>query len=78
MSRSLMQDGGAFINMTGGRTTAEDDPLLLFKKSNATGLASFYIGKRILNRDAYQTVTDAWQAHEGSAPGAEKIIFWRD
>ncbi len=77
MSRSLMKDGVNFINMTGGRTTAGDDPLLLFKKSNATGLANFYIGKRVINHEAYQQVTDKWQAYEGHAPGVEKIIFWR-
>lgn len=77
MSRCLMQSGVAFINMTGGRTTAADDPLLLFKKSNATGTATFYIGKRVLNSTAYESVREAWHERNGEAPEAGKIIFWR-
>ncbi len=77
MSRCLIKSGVAFINMTGGRTQAADDPLLLFKKSNATGLATFYIGKRVVNHAAYQEVSDAWKAHTGTSPDAAKIIFWR-
>lgn len=77
MSRCLMQSGCSFINMTGGRTTAADDPLLLFKKSNATGTATFYIGKRILDAAAYADVRRDWEkTHD--APGDGRIIFWRD
>jgi len=78
MSRSLMQSGAEFINMTGGRTAAENDSLLLFKKSNATALATFYIGKRVINAAAYQQVTEQWQKKTDSIADAEKIIFWRD
>lgn len=77
MSSALMQSGVRFINMTGGRTTAADDPLLLFKKNNATGLASFYIGKRIVNPAAYKEMAQLWQKETGSAPDTNKIIFWR-
>lgn len=77
MSRGLLASGVTFINMTGGRTTAADDPLLLFKKSNATGTATFYIGKRIINSAAYEDMKKAWAAREGKAPDAAKIIFWR-
>lgn len=77
MSAALMQSGVSFINMTGGRTTAGDDPLLLFKKNNATGLATFYIGKRILDKAAYKGVAEQWRQQTGHAPDAQKIIFWR-
>lgn len=77
MSMGLMQSGVAFINMTGGRTTAGNDPLLLFKKSNATGTATFYIGKRIVDSAAYRSVADAWRQHGSKAPDDGKIIFWR-
>ncbi len=77
MSCALMESGVKFINMTGGRSTAADDPLLLFKKSNATGTATFYIGKRIVDAAAYAHIGDEWKRHTGSAPDAAKIIFWR-
>lgn len=77
MSRGLLQSGVRAVNMTGGRTTALDDPLLLFKKSNATSTATFYIGKRIVNKKAYQHITEAWQTVTGTAPDPQKIIFWR-
>ncbi len=73
MSCGLMRAGVTFLNMTGGRTTAADDPLLLFKKNNATGTAPFYIGKRIINRDAYGHATRLW----GEPPDPAKVIFWR-
>ncbi len=76
MSRGLMRAGVTFINMTGGRTMAADDPLLLFKKSNATGTAAFYIGKRILDETAYASVREAWAKEHGD-PGTGRIIFWR-
>lgn len=77
MSRHLLASGVTFINMTGGRTTKADDPLLLFKKSNATGLTTFYIGKRIIDKAAYQRVRELWQNFAHREPDAEKIIFWR-
>ncbi len=77
MSCALMADGVRFINMTGGRSTAGDDPLLLFKKSNATGTSTFYIGKRIIDKAAYGHVRDRFQQETGNIPDAAKIIFWR-
>ncbi|MFO0388300.1 MAG: GNAT family N-acetyltransferase [Alphaproteobacteria bacterium] len=77
MSRALMESGITFVNMTGGRSTAADDPLLLFKKSNATSTATFYIGKRIIDTAAYAHMVDEWKQHTGIAPDSAKIIFWR-
>lgn len=77
MSCGLMRSGVRFLNMTGGRTQSASDPLLLFKKSNATGTAPFYIGKRIVNAASYQRIRADWQAHTKSAPDEHKIIFWR-
>lgn len=77
MTRGLMKSGVSFINMTGGRTTALDDPLLLFKKSNATGTATFYIGKRIIDDATYRRISSLWQQGHGKAPEPGKIIFWR-
>ena len=77
MSKDLMRSGVAFVNMTGGRTTSPDDPLLLFKRSNATGTLPFHIGKRIVDPDAYRAVGEAWRRATGRDPDAAKIIFWR-
>jgi hypothetical protein len=77
MSRDLIRSGVAFVNMTGGRTTSPDDPLLLFKRSNATGTAPFHIGKRIVDADAYRSVGETWRQRAGREPDAAKIIFWR-
>lgn len=77
MTRSLMNSGVTFINMTGGRTTANDDPLLLFKKNNSTGTADFYIGKRIINKIAYNEIRIKWSELYGTLPDINKIIFWR-
>lgn len=77
MSCGLMACGANFINMTGGRTARADDPLLLFKKSNANSTAMFHIGKRILNHGAYNGIVNQWQQLHGVPPDAEKVVFWR-
>lgn len=77
MSNTLMRDGVTFINLTGGRTTAPDDPLLLFKRSNGTALAPFHIGRRVLDSDAYNQLRSAWTLRHGIAPDAGRLIFWR-
>jgi hypothetical protein len=77
MSCGLMEGGVDFLNMTGGRTAAADDPLLLFKRSNANGTATFHIGKRIVDPLAYNDMATQWRELRGSPPDAEKIVFWR-
>lgn len=77
MSCGLMAEGVKFLNMTGGRSARADDPLLLFKRSNANSTAVFHIGKRVLNTAAYNGLTALWQRRHGSAPDPEKVIFWR-
>ena len=77
MSCGLLDSGVRFVNMTGGRTLAADDPLLLFKRSNANGTADFRIGKRVLDPAAYNAVAQEWQRRRGAPPDAQKIIFWR-
>lgn len=77
MSRGLAQGGVKFLNMTGGRTAAVNDPLLLFKRSNANGTATFHISKRVVDTLAYNDVVTQWRELRGSPPDAEKIVFWR-
>jgi Acetyltransferase (GNAT) domain len=78
MSCAMLASGVTFLNMTGGRTVADNDPLLLFKKNNANGLATFHIGKRVIDAPAYNTLVEAWQHHHRMPPDLEKIIFWRN
>lgn len=78
MSCGLLASGVKFLNMTGGRTVADNDPLLLFKKNNANSLASFHIGKRVIDAPAYNHFVEAWEQHHGAQPDSGKIIFWRN
>jgi|JI10StandDraft_1071094.scaffolds.fasta_scaffold17403_2 hypothetical protein len=77
MSRSLRIQGVKFLNVGGGRTTDADDPLLRFKKSNATGTAPYYIGKRVVNSDGYREVAKIWQDLYKTTARPEKLIFYR-
>ena len=77
MSKALMRDGIKFVNVTGGRTTSEDDPLLRFKKSNATDVCDFYIGQRIVHQKKYDDIKQEWQNHSGQKIDSEKLIFYR-
>jgi hypothetical protein len=77
MSCGLMAGGVTFLNMTGGRTAHPDDPLLLFKRSNANDSAVFHIGKRVINPAAYNALATRWEHMRGAPPDPEKLIFWR-
>ena len=77
MSKSLSEDGIDFLNMTGGRSTSNSDPLLRFKKNNSTNLIDFQIGKRILNKKIYKEIEKEWESVHGISKNGNKIIFWR-
>lgn len=77
MGRCLLERGVAFLNLGGGRTTAPDDPLLRFKKSNATGTVKYRIGKRILDPGAYRAVADRWSGDFRAAAAPARLIFYR-
>jgi hypothetical protein len=77
MSSALLKQGVEFLNLGGGRTTAADDPLLRFKKSNGTGVEKFHIGKRILDAAGYQGVMDEWKGCFATGIDAAKLIFYR-
>lgn len=77
MSTALAASGVDFLNMTGGRSSRDDDPLLLFKRSNATGTAPFLIGRRVLDAAAYNDLRAAWEHAHHAAPDDTRLIFWR-
>ncbi|HCY74475.1 MAG TPA: hypothetical protein DHV28_01010 [Ignavibacteriales bacterium] len=49
------------LNLEGGRSSAADDSLLRFKKNFSKMTCNFYIGKKIYNRDVYQSVIYQWK-----------------
>lgn len=77
MSVGLMSQGIKFITIGGGRTTLEDDPLLRFKKSNATSIDTYHIGKRIVNKEAYMEVVEKWENLYKAKPDLKKLQFYR-
>lgn len=77
MSRRLMAGGVEFLTVGGGRTTAEDDPLYRFKKSNATGVGAYYIGKRIVDPEGYKKVAQMWRNLHKKDPDLQKLQFYR-
>lgn len=77
MSVELIKSGVRFLNVGGGRTQSEDDPLLRFKKNNALDVADYYIGKRIIDSQAYAEVKSLWTEHYPEDISVSKLIFWR-
>lgn len=73
--KDLVYQGVKKINLTGGRTTLKDDPLLKFKKRMGNTIENFYIAKRSINKKVYiQLVTKYLEIHASNA--AKKFIPW--
>lgn len=49
------------FHLGGGRSSAEDDSLLRFKKSFSKNLGTFYIGKRVHNEKKYRQLIENWE-----------------
>lgn len=77
MSAALQQSGVKFITVGGGRTTALDDPLFRFKKSNASHVETFQIGKRIVNEKGYKEVVELWESLYKKPIETSNLIFYR-
>lgn len=77
MSTGLMSQGVKFITIGGGRTIAEDDPLLRFKKSNATSMDEYHIGRRIIDKKAYAEVVVKWENLYKTKADLSKLQFYR-
>jgi hypothetical protein len=77
MSKDMLESGITYLNMGGGKTTAEDDALLRFKKSNATGLDGYYIGKRVLDQAAYAEVIALWEEVNSKKMDSGNLLFYR-
>lgn len=77
LSQNLIDSGVKFINLGGGRTIADDDPLFKFKKNNSTDIEDYFIGKRIVDQEAYQAVKQKWLEINAQNDDVNKLIFYR-
>lgn len=55
-----IENGYENLHLGGGRSGAQDDSLLKFKRNFSKTTRQFYIGKKIINASAYEAVVDLW------------------
>lgn len=77
MASQLIDRSVGYFNVGGGRTIADDDPLFRFKKSNATSVGEFYIGKRVIQAQAFESVVKAWEAMNHTKLNSSNLQFYR-
>jgi len=77
MASALIDRGVEYFSVGGGRTTAADDPLFRFKKSNATSVGEFYIGKRIIDQEAYDSIVKTWETMNHTELVSSNLQFYR-
>lgn len=53
--------GCKWFHFGGGTTGEEDDSLLKFKKEFSKSLCEFWIGKRIHNKEVYDSIVEQWE-----------------
>ena len=64
-----MERGLKVMHLGGGRTADPADDLLAFKRQFSRRRADFSIGRRVLDRPAYDALCGAWlEGHEGPRP----------
>ena len=77
MASALIDRGVECFSVGGGRTTAADDPLFRFKKSNATSIGEFYIGKRVIDQEGYDSIVKTWESMNHSELNSNNLQFYR-
>ena len=77
-SLDLSKEGFRLFNFGGGRTINPDDPLLKFKKNNSNELVDFFIGKRILDKEAYNYILNQWKEMNGINKTSINLQFYKD
>lgn len=55
------ESGATYFHLGGGRSEAENDSLLKFKKSFSKNTNVFYIGKRVHNQEKYEQIVKEWE-----------------
>jgi hypothetical protein len=68
--------GRSLLHMGGGRTAAEDDTLLKFKRSLSPASATFAIGKRCHDQPTYDRLAREWEERHGARPPGY-FLFYR-
>lgn len=61
----IKQTGAKQINMGGGTTSSQDDPLFKFKSSFSRERSGFYIGSCLIDPNVYKQVCDEWKERGG-------------
>lgn len=69
------ENGCRYFHFGGGRTGADNDNLLRFKKNFSKETKQFYIGKRILNKEIYDKVLRQWEIKSGEK--ADILLAYR-
>lgn len=59
--RCAIEEKKKICHIGGGRTTAENDSLLQFKKHFSNTLYNFYIGTKVYNADVFNSLIDQWE-----------------
>ena len=77
MAKGLIAKGVKYFNIGGGRTTSPDDPLFGFKKSNGTAIGEYYIGKRVIDQAAYESVARRWRLLYNTEAQSQNLQFYR-
>ena len=77
MASALIDRGVKCFSVGGGRTTADDDPLFRFKKSNATSVGEFYIGKRVIDQEGYDSIVKTWESMNHTELTSSNLQFYR-
>jgi len=67
------------LHLGGGRTTASNDSLLIFKRKMATDVHSFFVGKRIHDSETYRALCDIWTNEYPQLSGmhGSKLLCYR-
>ena len=77
MAKYLIEQKVTYFCVGGGRTTSDDDPLFRFKKSNATSVKDFYIGKRVIQPTAYASIVKKWETMNDTKMTHSNLQFYR-
>ena len=71
----LVKRGIKKINLTGGRTTDEKDPLLIFKKRIGNALSDYFIATRSLDMPLYRRIRENY-LNKSIIKETDKFIPW--
>lgn len=70
------KNGYEIMHFGGGLTDSQEDTLFRFKKKFSSEVADFYIGKRVHNQKAYQSLIKKWEDSRGEK--AKILLQYRE